>query len=197
MGEPLLVTRNVFLDTGAYEHQRFRFDHAALKKLKELGRVGFLHILSTETVDGEVRQHISKNLENAAIAFGRFQGHAGILESAPREDFKALLRPPDSAKMRESALAVWDSFLKESQSRKGQRGNCSWSRALAVVFLAAGSVQWEEEIGVSGRHLAAVARSLVPGQFGAVVRGRGRSRLTGLVLRTCGDVSHRGSRWLP
>lgn len=134
MSESLLLTRNVFLDTGAYEHQRFRFDHAAVKKLKELGRVGFLRILATDTVDGEVRQHICKNLDNAAVAFGRFLGHVGILESVPEENFQALLRPLDSAKMRESALAVWDSFLNEARVEKVGAASVHGPELLQLYF---------------------------------------------------------------
>jgi hypothetical protein len=134
MSESPLLTRNVFLDTGAYEHQRFRFDHAALKKLKDLGRVGFLRILATDTVDGEVRQHICKNIDNAAVSFGRFLSHVGILESVPEENFQMLFRSLDSAKMRESALAVWDSFLKEARVEKVSAAGVQGPELLRLYF---------------------------------------------------------------
>lgn len=134
MSESLLKTRNVFLDTGAYDHQKFRFDHAALKKLRELGRVGFLHLLVTDTVDGEVRRHIRKNLENAEIAFGRFQGHAGILGSSTSEEFRALFRPLDSTKMHESGLAVWDSFLRDAKVDEVSATTVHGSELLQLYF---------------------------------------------------------------
>ncbi len=134
MSEPLLSTRYVFLDTGAYERQRFRFDHAALKKLRELGRVGFLHILATETVDGEVRRHIADDLEHAMKAYGRFQSHAGILESQDGGELKALFRPLDTARLRECAWAVWDSFLCDAQVKIVSAGAVQPSELLELYF---------------------------------------------------------------
>ena len=134
MSESLLAARNVFVDTGAYERQRYRFDHAALRKLKELGRAGQVHILVTDTVDGEVRGHIAKNVENAAVAFGRVQGHAGILEGVPVEEFQVLFRPLDTAKMHEAALAVWDSFLRDAKVERISAACVQGAELLQLYF---------------------------------------------------------------
>ena len=134
MSEPLLKTRNVFLDTGAYEHQRFRFDHRALKKLRELGGAGFLRILVTDTVDGEVRQHIRKNLNNAAVSFTRLQGHLGILQAAPPEDFQGVFRTLDEPKMLEAALAVWEAFLIDARVERISASSVHGPELLQLYF---------------------------------------------------------------
>jgi hypothetical protein len=134
MSESLLRTRNVFLDTEAYEHQRFRFDHAALRKLRELGRIGFLHILVTDTVDGEMREHIRSDLEDAVKSFGRFQGHAGVLASAPAEEYEGLFRQLDPAKTRESGLVVWDAFLRDAKVERVSAGSVHGPELLELYF---------------------------------------------------------------
>lgn len=134
MAGSLLKTRNVFLDTGAYDHQKFRFDHAALRKLRELGRIGYLRILVTAAVDGEVRRHIGSNLENAALALRRFQSHAAILEIGPPEELQPLFRVPDVARMRESALAVWESFLNDAKVEKVDAATVNVPELLMLYF---------------------------------------------------------------
>ena len=130
----LLKARNIFLDTCAYEHQRFRFDHAALKKLRELGRVGFLKILMTETVDGEVRSHIGDNLDHGAKAFDRFQTHAGILQGAKSEDVRALFRPLDSSVLRGAAVGVWEAFLEDAKVIRVGAETVNAPELLALYF---------------------------------------------------------------
>ena len=134
MSGSLLETRNVFLDTGAYDHQKLRFDHAALKKLRQLGRSGFLRILLTDAVDGEVRAHICRTIENATAAFGRFQGHAGILESAPSGEFKGLFDPLNVVKMRDAGLAVWDSFLEDAKVERVSAATVDGAELLKLYF---------------------------------------------------------------
>jgi hypothetical protein len=115
MSESLLKTRAVFLDTEAYDHQKLRFDHPALRKLRELGGAGFLHIVSTDAVVGEVRRHISETLNNAAIALARFQGHAGVVQTSAAEEIGPLFKPVDHARLLALGQAVWDGFVKDAK----------------------------------------------------------------------------------
>ncbi len=62
MSDPKLLTRNVFLDTEAFTRQRLRFDHQTLKRLKELGESGKLHLYISEVVIEEVRKKIVEDV---------------------------------------------------------------------------------------------------------------------------------------
>jgi len=134
MSESLLLTRNVFLDTCAYDNQKLRFDHAALKKLKELGKMGSISILVTDTVDGEVRRHIRENLINASSALGRFQSHAGVLAADPPKEIKALFSPIDPSTLIESGLTVWDTFIVEAKVERLSAACVQGSELLEMYF---------------------------------------------------------------
>jgi hypothetical protein len=115
MTESLLKTRNVFVDTEAYIHQRFRFDHPILRKLKDLGAARQLQVLATAAVVGEVRQHIDQDLNNAFKALGRFQTHAGMLEGAPADEFQSLFKRIEQSKFLEIGMQVWERFLADAK----------------------------------------------------------------------------------
>jgi hypothetical protein len=115
MSEPLLKTRHVFVDTEAYEHQKFRFDHPALKKLRDLGSAGFLRILTTDVVDGEVRQHIRRTVANAVVALDRFHNHAGVLQANSSDECRSLFKQIEESHLAELGIAVWEGFLEDAK----------------------------------------------------------------------------------
>ena len=134
MSEPLLKSRNVFVDTEAYEHQKFRFDHPVLKKLKDLGSVGFLHLLTTSSVDREVRQHISNNLNNAFVSLTRFQNHAGVLQAASSEECRSLFKTVDQSALIEFGMEVWEKFLADSKVEVVNASNVHTPDLLNLYF---------------------------------------------------------------
>ena len=115
MSESLLKTRHVLIDTEAYEHQKFRFDHSALKKIRDLGNAGFLRVLTTDVIDGEVRQHIRRTLANASMALERFHSHAGVLQANSSDECRSLFKKVEESQLVELGIAVWERFLKETK----------------------------------------------------------------------------------
>jgi len=115
MPQALLKARAVFLDTEVYLRQKFRFDHPALKKVRDLGRAGFLRVLTTHAVDGEVRRHIDDSLNHAIKTLGRFQNHAGFLEASPSEEFRPYFKPMRQSHLFQLGMEVWEKFVTDAK----------------------------------------------------------------------------------
>lgn len=134
MSEPLLKTRNVFVDTEAYVHQKFRFDHPALTKLRTLGNAGFLHVLATESVVGEVRRKMGEQLNGAFQALGRFQKDAGMLEATPSEDLRPLFKRIEQPALLKLGTEAWEKFLSDTKVEVATASNVQATDLLQMYF---------------------------------------------------------------
>ena len=124
MNENLLKTRNVFLDTQAYDNNSLHFAGPALKKLRELASAGFLKLLITEVVDREVRQHVQNYVSSALVSHGRLRKHVGMLQALPTPEYGALFEDLDPSKLLKLGLQAWDQFLAATKRRNYFREGC-------------------------------------------------------------------------
>jgi hypothetical protein len=136
MSEPLLKTRNVFVDTQAYLQQRLRFDHPTLKRLQELGHALMVHILSTDVVVGEIRKKVADQIKEATEGLTRFRREAAIVRAYVPEKLAPLFEPVDETTLIQSGFEAWSAFLTEANVEILKASSVETTDLLEMYFSA-------------------------------------------------------------
>ena len=95
----------------------FNFNHLALQSFVKLCSEGKLSHLTTTVVKGEVEAKIADFIEEAINSLSGFKRKARILEETDDENIKALFNKIDKKEVCEKAIAVFNEFLKKSNSK--------------------------------------------------------------------------------
>jgi PIN domain len=130
----MLKTRTVFLDTQAFCQQHLRFDHGAIKRLRELCKSRMLNLVVTEVVDGEVRAKLKERVEEAFRSLQKYQKDFAHLAVSPSEAVKHTLSPLTSEELLAQDIALWDAFLIETNATVISASHVSGSSLLSLYF---------------------------------------------------------------
>jgi hypothetical protein len=106
-----LLTKYVFIDTEAFRKARFDWSGRILSKLVEFAKQGYLHLLTSEVIKGEV---ISQLHDGLADALASMRKHEIILRQAGAgEAFTAI---EDVDKAFPAVDAAFEKFLKDTRA---------------------------------------------------------------------------------
>lgn len=112
-----LESRIVFIDTQSYVKMGLNFNHPALQAFLALCKEKKLSHLTTSVVKREVESKIKTSIEEALNSLQGFRRKARLLEKIDDENIKALFNEIEDEEVHKKAIAVFDSFLDESNSK--------------------------------------------------------------------------------
>jgi hypothetical protein len=93
-----MITRNVFLDTQVFVEKNFSYDSQELSGLRELGKLGVVHLLLTQITAGEIQKKIGERARDAERVFAdakklaKDRGNITILRNVIPMGFDAVFR---------------------------------------------------------------------------------------------------------
>lgn len=112
-----LESRIVFIDTQSFVKMGLNFNHPALQSFLELCKEKKLSHLTTSVVKREVESKIQSSIEDALNSLQGFRRKARLLEKIDDENIKALFNEIEAKEVHKKAMAVFDVFLDESNSK--------------------------------------------------------------------------------
>lgn len=129
-----LTSRNVFIDAEAFRRQQFRFDHATLRRIRELGASGKLRVLSTEVVVGEVESNINEGLARASKGLKEFREHAAALQVDAPQTLASFFKSVEEEELYAAGRTLWQRFLTDAKVEVLGVGNVSVQSLLQMYF---------------------------------------------------------------
>ena len=103
---------NVFLDSNEYKRCGHNFSCTPMKKLKELSQNGTIQLLITNVVEGEVSQHIKKDVQSFLEGQRKLSKNAGVIRNIP--EFSDIIRKVNEAEVYASAEKAFQDFITEN-----------------------------------------------------------------------------------
>src|SRR5216684_1155888 len=76
-----LKTKNVFIDTEAFDAANLNFESTAFKELVRLAQADFVKVLLTAVTETEVQAHITEKIHEAAQGIKRFRKEQRMLRN--------------------------------------------------------------------------------------------------------------------
>ncbi|MFK5915644.1 MAG: PIN domain-containing protein [Woeseiaceae bacterium] len=112
-----LESRTVFIDTQPFMKMGLNFNHPALQSFLELCKENKLSYLTTSVVKREVESKIRTSIEEALNSLQGFRRKARLLENIDDKNIKELFNEIEVEGVHKKAIAVFESFLADSNSR--------------------------------------------------------------------------------
>ena len=76
-----LETKNVFIDTEAFEASNFNFQSTVFKELVRLSQAGHVSVFLTTITESEILAHIQQRVHDAFLALEKFRSKGRMLKN--------------------------------------------------------------------------------------------------------------------
>jgi PIN domain len=112
-----LTTRNVFIDTEAFDSASLNFGSTALQELTKLAQAGKIHVFLTSVTVGEINEHIGAATRQAAKAVKEFRRQAPVLYGLAGLPFHSIFKGKglDVAHVEKQLHERFGKFLKDAR----------------------------------------------------------------------------------
>ena len=111
-----MISKYIFIDTQAYEAEKYNFGGEALKKIVDLCQNESLHLAVTESVMGEVEAHFSKCVDKVTSAIGSVRNESRLIRHISCNSLEQYIAPPDKDKILNDVICKWRLFLKQTNA---------------------------------------------------------------------------------
>lgn len=109
---PNLETKNVFIDTEAFEASNFNFQSTVFKELVRLAQAGHVSVFLTTVTESEILAHIEQRVHEAFLALEKFRSKGRMLKNVDALD--PLFQTFDEQKAIAEVREKFEKFLVEA-----------------------------------------------------------------------------------
>lgn len=129
-----MISKYIFIDTQAYEAERYNFDGEALGMIVELCKSGAIQLVVTESVIGEVKAHFAESVDKVVSSIGAVRNECKLIQHVADMVLEKYATPPDKDSLLSHIFEKWNYFLRITDAVIISSSNIDASDLLDMYF---------------------------------------------------------------